>query len=548
MTPLSVDFDKLNEQAVRATLQQLAVSLQAEIPTLSLRQGVIHDYVLYPAAILHTVFRDAIEQVWLAGGVDTLTSVDPALVDRVAANFFVKRMEGETANGTITIILSSPALTVIPAGALFTAQGKTFRTNQAFMATNNSSLIATTTDRLITQISGGLYAFTIEVTAVEPGEASRLRKDTVVVPSFNIPHFVRAYSSDFLGGYPEETTEMLIARMRQAPAAKALTSATHMRAWLSAQPEFARVIASSVVGAGDAEMRRDRHAIFPGSLGGKIDWYVKPAALPQMVELVKTATLVAVENDGFGVWQTSFGRDEAPAFYEITTIRPEEPGVYSGSFPVVSLLYDKDMAKLPGSDFLPDVETAEEARFTRFQTATVQFKDSLTPTIALTPGVSTKKYKITVAMPPQIAAIQDAVLDAGSRLPAADCLIKAAIPCKISFSCTLNLSPVQTAPDISTLVSAATSAVNLLGFPGRVSVASVVANILRHVPAPGYIDEAALLAEILSPDGTTHRWAATDTLVVPDWPSTGVSAKTVSFYLDPADVTIKIRRVSSLST
>jgi hypothetical protein len=38
--------------------------------------------------------------------------------------------------------------------------------------------------------------------------------------------------------------------------------------------KFPDIRDSSVIGAGDLEMTRDKHTVFPGSTGGYTDWYV----------------------------------------------------------------------------------------------------------------------------------------------------------------------------------------------------------------------------------------------------------------------------------
>jgi len=54
--------------------------------------------------------------------------------------------------------------------------------------------------------------------------------------------------------------------------AKVLSSRTNMHA--SLLETFPDIRGSSLIGAGDEEMTRDKHTVFPGATGGYADWYV----------------------------------------------------------------------------------------------------------------------------------------------------------------------------------------------------------------------------------------------------------------------------------
>ena len=191
----------------------------------------------------------------------------------MADGVYAARRQGTTASGTITIIVSSLSTVTIPNGATFTANGKTFATTSAFLARTEAANVVSATDRLLSATSDGNYSFTLPVVAQEIGSASLLSKDALVIPSFTIVNFVKAFVAEtFTGGIASETNTELIARLNEGIAAKAMSNRINMSALLKEQTGLENIVNSSIVGYGDKEMLRDQHSIFPISFGGRVEW------------------------------------------------------------------------------------------------------------------------------------------------------------------------------------------------------------------------------------------------------------------------------------
>jgi hypothetical protein len=468
------------------------------------------------------------------------TLADDDLVDATISNYRITRTDGAAATGQATIVVSELATVSVPNGAIFEANGLQFTSDAAYIARTASENVLSDTDRLLTSLGDGNYAFQIDVTAVEEGVAGQISKDTVMVPQVTLANFVRAYAtSDFTGGTDEETNSELVDRASQGLTAQALCSRSHMTAMLA--EEFPTVVTSSIIGFGDDEMVRDQHSILPVSLGGRADWYVRTQQLPQKLGLTKTATLVSITDDNRGIWQIGIGRDEAPGYYDVYEIKLPGTTVTSG-FAITSETRTMDVTEVAG-ELTPDIQALIEGTFSRYQASVVQFKDTTTDTSSLSVG-ATQTYSVTVRAMENIDAIQTLVNSRENRNHGGDVLVRAAVPCFLSVSFIIQGQQGETLPDPSTVGTALASYVNNIGFNGRLhasSLSDVIHNYLTGTLAVASID---MNGEILRPDGSVRRIRSSDVIVIPSEPENMVTSRTVVFILDPDDVRISAQTVN----
>lgn len=537
-----VDLDASN---VRQTQAELAELMQEFNPALDVKRGVLYDLLFYNSAIYAEKSREEFRrlkrsQSLLAATADPDLAEDDIL-DAAASNYGISRKDGSQATGDVTVVVSTLSPLTIAAGEIFEAGGKEFQTLTSFAAKTVAATVSASTDRILNPTPDGNYSFTIKVTAVAAGEASQIEKDTLVIPQ-NIPiTFVTAFAAaDFTGGRDEETNTELIGRLLEGAACLALSGDVTMTAALRGQTAFADVLDSSVIGLGDPEMLRDQHSIFPGSHGGRVDWYVRSQKTPQLVGVTKTATLVEKTTDGYGIWQFGVARDELPGFYDVSRIVLASAGVEATSFAVTSDVRSNDLTALDNDGFLPDLATAAEGAYSRFQSAVIQFKDTETLTATLTAGAATADYAVTLRGMPLVAEMQDWVSSRSVRNRAGDALIKAPIPCFLRVSFTIHLAPGQATPDTSAIADDLASRVNTYGFTGRLPASALADVIHGRLSGIAHVNAIDLLGDIRRPDGVIRRVHSTEVLVVPDEPTAMVTGRTVGFVLTPNDVAISV--------
>jgi hypothetical protein len=540
---------ELETADVEANLDVLTERVQEFDDGIELKRGVVHDLVLHLQSILATGIEDVADRIQRSSSLLEITE-DPALadeevVDAVLSNFRVSRTDGSAAAGTIVIVLDSLTPVTIANGAVFTAQGQTFTADSAFAARVSAAQVVTETDRLLTALGDGSYAFTIEVTATEVGTAAQLKRNVKLVPAATIPRFVTAYvQSDFSGGLDVEDNEAMLSRLQNGIAAQDLSNRGTIDALVRQHEDFEGVLALSTIGYGDTEQRR-YHSIFPVAFGGRLDVYARTQALPQALAVTKTATLVSTLEAG-GIWQFSLTREDAPGFYEVGKItlasaaEDDEAG-----YEVQSDVRGYDLTESAAIAFTPDLESAEEAAFSRFSSAVIQFLDTDTPVGALTVGSSTQDYTVVVRVMPQIAALQELLGGRSVRHAAADLLVKAAVPCFLSLSFTIHKKSTEESPDTDALATDLAAEVNQLGFRGRLAASQLSAVIHRHLVGTQTASAIDMFGRIRYPNGTIRYLRSGELLEIPDAAEQMVSPRTVAFILDPADVAASVEVVDT---
>jgi hypothetical protein len=296
---------------------------------------LVNDLVL---GLAGTLFAAVDQQVALLQRSQSLLAIseDPAgasddAVDAVLSNFRVTRGPGAAASGSATIVVTQKAPLIIPSGPAFSANGVTLATSEAYAVRADAATVLGPGDLVLSPIGSGQYAVTVPVSATAPGVAGMLKRGASLVPGFSIPYLHAAYvESDFTGGVDAESNADLLARLGEGLAAKAWSNRVNIAALIRSQPAFARCLQVSIIGAGDAELTRAAHSIFPILLPGRSDVYPRTAQLPTSLTLQVEATLVRKAAGG-GLWQFDLGRDDAPGFYQVDRVAlPTTPQTDAG--------------------------------------------------------------------------------------------------------------------------------------------------------------------------------------------------------------------------
>jgi hypothetical protein len=313
---------------------------------------------------------------------------------------------------------------------------------------------------------------------------------------------------------------------------KVLSSRTNMRAALLEQ--FPNIRDSSIIGAGDPEMTRDKHSVFPGSVGGYADWYVGTTLQLSATEYV-TDQITAMFHSptdpsltGYAVYVTN---DQIPCLYSVLSIQDEEtldyiPIKQQGKFVQNQLAVSADGAREDNNT--PVIYDAVEGVFSPYHYTAIQFETTL----------PVKKIRITATYAPQIAEIQNWVLASGQAPLGLDILVKAAIPTSIKFSAVLN-TPAGESVNYVSLQNLTADHINHLPFNGLLAVSGLLALLHRNLPAGSFVTIPALFAQTLLPTGETVFSQTQDRLVI-DFPPY-VSNRTTLFYCDPADISFEHR-------
>lgn len=542
--PIEVpDLTTLDTAEVQQAVDLIAQRVTELMPSVETRRGVIRGIVLQLAGALTAANARVVDEVGKAASLQRITEdpagADPAVVDLVLSNFRVTRRPGGPGAGPVTIVLDRLVPVTVPRGARFSANGVSFLTPAAHAARTVAGSVVAPTDRLIRAVGNGEYAFTVDVEAEAVGVAGQLSRGTRLSPAGLIPGFLRAYAeSDFTGGADADTNAELIARLAEGIADRTPANRTTASAMIRNEAAFALTVAVEVAGYGDPEQVR-YHGVLPVAAGGRLDVYAQTQALPREVRVARTATLIERTAAG-GVWQFSLARDDAPGFYEVAkVVQAGEDDAGQAGYEVTETVRGFDLSA-DGTGFLPDVTTAEEAAFTRFQTATVRFLDTDTDASVLTVGEARRDYDAIVVGLPLLAELQTFLADRGRRPPAADVLARAPVPCFLTLNFKVFKKAGEADPDLAAIAADLAAYVNGLGFVGRLAASALAAVVHGRLAAGQTTGSFDMFGRIVRPDGAVRYVRSDEALLIPDWPSKMVTARTTTFFLDPASVAVSV--------
>jgi hypothetical protein len=540
-------LDELNPENVQQLQLQLISQLQELNPSLDLRRGVFHDTLAYFHAILDAAIRQNLERYQSARSLQQI-QVDPTLADEtvvneVLSNWGIVRKEGTKAIGPVTIELEVARPVTISQNSIFEANGFQYLATRTFVARTDAAQVVNDNDRLLVPLSNGNYAFTIEVEAADIGSDRKLNSGDLIIPNRSIANYVTSYAtSSFEDGTNTETNESLLNELQLGISAKALSNRTNMRAYLRSLPEFASVTNQSIVGAGDPEMIRDKHTIFPTSVPGRIDWYIRGQESLQRKTVTVTATCVEVNTfTGLSTWQFSVPKNVLPGFYTVEKIRKPTDSFVVAGFNIVS---DTRYTDLTESGFLPDIVNTTESAYSAFQTAIIRFEDSVTPIAELAVG-ETATYVYEVTGVPFIRDLQDLLSSRDIRPYGADVLVKAPVPCFVSVTLTINKASGDPDPDINAIKSAVVSEINNVDFQGVLAGSTIIDTVHNYLQGRLMVTDLDLLGKIREPSGNIRYIRSSDALLIPDLPGKMVTAKTVQFFTEVADISVNV--VSSIT-
>lgn len=533
-------LDSLNAADVQQLLDRLAAQLQELNPNLDLKRGVFKDTLVYYHAVLEAAIRTNLQRYQSARSLQQIqadpTLADEDVVNEVLSNWGVTRKIGTKATGPVTIELDAARSVTVPAGLTFEANGRSYVSTATFIARTSANQVSSATDRLLVQLSNGNWVFTVTVEAVDIGAETKLNAGDLIVPDRTIAGYVTSYAtSTFTDGTNTETNSQLLEELQLGISAKALSNRTNMRAYLRSVAAFESTTNQSIVGYGDAEMLRDQHTIFPISFGGRVDWYIRGQEALQRLSHTVTATCVSVSG-ATSVWQFSIGKNVSPGFYEISRIRRQVDANLNSGFEIT---LDQRGNDLTGDGFIPDIVNVAEGAYTAYQTTTIRFVDTVTPTTGLTAG-ATASYVCDITGTPLIKEIQDLVGSRDIRSYAADALVKAPVPCFVQVNLLINKAAGDAEPDLDGIRNAIVSVINQTDFIGRLDGSRIIDAIHNFLQDNLSVTDLDMLGRIRNPDGTVQYIRDSDALVIPEQPAKMVTAKTVQFYAETAGVTVSV--------
>jgi hypothetical protein len=538
-------LDDLDSEQVAQSEEFLVDFLKSEYPSLDLTEGrVLRDLLIRPAALFHVLNQTDIDKLRRSMSMKAIEA-DPALadegvVDGVLSNYRITRDPGAKAAGQVTLVVQNLLTTPVPQGTQFTANGLIFITTKSFVGVTTAEAVVSDQQRLLVARSDGTYSFIVDVEAQESG-AAFVRRNTRFVVAPAVAGLIDAFATqDFTEGSAQQTNADLVALFKTSLAPKTFASRVHIDALL--REKLPAITDVSIIGFADAEMLRDRHNIFELSHGGKSDLYTRTQVLPESRSVVKDAVLVDADAK---LWQFTLGRDDAPGFYAVQAVLPENAPSDQGSYELNSVVPGMDLSVVT-NEFVPDIDNVIEGGFSRYRTAVVKFNDPDTATDTLVVNESTRRVSVNVLVLPNLDVLQGHAVDRATRNPNGDYLVKAPAPALLAVSLKVLYRDGSERPDEAKLRTEIARRINATRFAiGRVS-ASLVHDAIHTVAGETDVLGVSPLdffCQILKPDGTSMVLRSPNGIEAPDLPAEGITSRTTAFYLDEDDIDVAVEKV-----
>ena len=440
------------------------------------------------------------------------------IISNIATNYGVARNEGNYAAGKLKVIVSGDSNIYLDKG--FTFQQPVLKLN--FKVTTNYRITTSpqnSNELLLKQINGSsLYYFILPVQAEGTGSKYRIQDQT----GYQLTKFVDAKAyGNFSGGLDQESDKELISRFKSGLSHKTLLSKDSI--YYRVHELLPNLRDISLITANDVESTRAKQNVFGISTLGMVDVYAKTSFGLDTSTLSMLGTKTAT-----GVWSISFGQDDAAGFYKVISILPKDSGLLGSLTHTIE--YDYSNSGTPSNI----LNNKYEARFTKYQTAvaTVEFDEtSLDDRSEEVPVGTQELFDVIVSRQPDIKEIQDLLLSTGERIPCADYLVKATLPCFVTINLKLVRKDSTQDFPVDLLKQDIYNYVNSLKF-GEDLHASAIINIchkydIRNVQLP-----LKLTGDIFTDHSTIIKISSPDVLTIPTKLTMGVSKKTTSFVLN----------------
>ena len=507
-----------------------AILLQAD-PLLNVSRGsMIWEVIIYPAAVAHVYEAtpvDLIREQWnLAAVAAAPTAADNSIVDLLLSNFNISRSAGTKAVGQVEIVLTEAHAMTVVEGTIFTTGALTF-TNLADQVVIVAEADRTAdSDRVLVDRGDDTYSVKVDVVATTEGVAGNVTYGTSFTVNPRPTYFSSAKAAaDLSGGSDPDTNTSVVARATQGLTGKILSNPEGAQAqMLTLVPSST---AASVIGAYSPELTRDQRSLLGTGNGGRADILLRTQASIETALVTVEGTVVDADANTYSV---SLDRDDLAGAYDVVSVIAEGDA-QERALDIVSEVWGYDVSNLTTA---PDIASAQEAAFSRYQTLTITFTDI----------TNTGDYEVRLRRLPAIATAQAYCLNPNYMDALADWVVRSPVPAITSIQLTV-MAPSGTTVDTDAVAAAAVASVNSHSFVSELSASRIVNDVSAVLPTGAYISmPIGMDAEIIYPDRVSRYIRSGNTLTVPTVNISGVSKNTVAFFASTETVSVSTEAIT----
>lgn len=517
-------IDDLTPELVDNKREELIAFIQEKYPNIDISHGVFSTLVLELSAIFGAKFEEELNRLKSARSMKAIEE-DPSLaeddtVEHILSNYNVSRKTGAYASGSITLLFDKDISYIIPVGYSFRCNGISFVTQQSYVIYSTASTTLSEDNLKLTARKEGGYVCNIDVVAETQGSAGCIKKNTEFEIGTPMSSLIRAYAADnFTGGADVETNAVMVQRFKSGLATPCWGNLYNVESLIRA--ETSHITDISVIGCGDIEMTRDQCTLFPVSLGGKTDIYIKTAPYSTTKTIIRKAYLQSIDGT-VSIWSCSIPYDSLPGFWSITGIYNDEKQAQG------ELISENNFS------FLPSLNT-EDCFFSKYQSRDIEFT---TPVIEKIEVGDTLEFEIALLGCPYIDEIQDIVSSPALKPISSDVLVHAPIPCTVYVTIHLNYNPSVELNEEQQfqIQQSLASFINNTGFNQSLLVSDLIPLVQENLVSQQKIAGIQLDGIILSPQLKYKRVSSNQYLQIPEIPSEGITPRITAYYTQPENI------------
>lgn len=521
-----IDLNQVDVEELNRLKSQMISQLSDINPNLNFQQGVLRDIIVHWHALFsaetETRIQKYLDSRSLSRVIQNPDLFSEEVVDDILSNWNVQRKLGVAAKGLVVVEISSPSTISIPVNLRFTTESSSYSPDFNYVARLGVS--NDNRDRAITPVAENRWMFTIPVTAVTEGSSGTIARDTALTPSQPIVNFLRSYAgNDFAPGRSRQKNSELVAQLLPGVAKPGFSNRVQLSAWLQENFPGLATNQNSVVGAGDIEMLRDRHSLFPISTGSKIDWYIRTSPQTETQFIPVSANLVGNR------WVATLGVEQSDGVYEVlrafTSLTPNP----ESSLPVVE---ESRQLEFDPSQFMPEIHNNLEGLYTAFDTITISFPR----TEEDLDGVVEKSCSVEVKKLGSIREIQQLVSSPENRTYGADILVRLPIP--VFTTVAMSVEPSLTPARETQIKNAVSDYINQLGFSSKIYVSPLLDVIHGYLETNEKVTSIQVMGS-LTVDGESLYYVSDPLLFeIPERPQSLVTKNTLQFFCPSSNVII----------
>jgi len=278
-----------------------------------------------------------------------------------------------------------------------------------------------------------------------------------------------------------------------------------------------------VFGMGDELQLRDTSNNGSISTGGRVDIYVTTSPVP-----VTGTQIISATRDSDGVFSAVIPADVFPGAYGVTEIRREGNAINAEITHVLG--HDSDRA-------FPLIRDAIHARYSKYQTLTVQFEDS-----SIASATTEADFEFDVLYMPNIANIQEYMEGVDIRSYGFDTLVKATVPIIVDTNLDIEYAQGITPPSIETIQQSVSDVINRKVMGDKALYSSdIVYAVALVFPEASVRMPVNMFARAFMPDGSQAY--STDQNRIQMLVDEGISPENSTFFNFASGVDVKLTEI-----